>query len=271
MKAPIDFALKDCRFGKIENLKQLEQIAKHCNNLEQLGNFLGIVGDVCHLRCQNNVLFSRNSQQKSLRFTGKVIANIPRTTPDGSAEATVGGMDVLHALGFSEKDLLSSTFDLVMADKSTPLLVVGEKEVTANYEGISAKITITFSPDITGLLLSWYDCVSLGILHEDYPRPWRKQKTGTKINSVTSAARGEEPFVYTGFVPLNPSPDDIQRIGDDIANVFTAVFDQTGELNCMEGPDMIIELTDDAVPFYVNGSRPLPFADRPLVKQLLDK
>lgn len=180
-------------------------------------------------------------------------------------------MDVLHALGFSEKDLSSSTFDLVMADKSTPLLVVGEKEVTANYEGISAKITITFSPDITGLLLSWYDCVSLGILHEDYPRPWRKQKTGTKINSVTSAPRGEEPFVYTGFVPLNPSPDDIQRIGDDIANAFTAVFDQTGELNCMEGPDMIIELTDDAVPFYVNGSRPLPFADRPQVKQLLDE
>ena len=83
--------------------------------------------------------------------TGKVIANIPRTTPDGGAEATVGGMDVLHALGFNGKDLSSSTFDLVMADKSTPLLVVGEKEVTANYEGVSAKITITFSPDITGL------------------------------------------------------------------------------------------------------------------------
>ena len=52
--------------------------------------------------------------------------------------------------------------------------------------------------------------------------------------------------MYTGFVPLNPSPDDIQRIGDDITNEFTAVFDQTGELNCMEGPDMIIELTDNA-------------------------
>ncbi len=55
------------------------------------------------------------------------------------------------------------------------------------------------------------------------------------------------------------------------ARAFTAVFDQNGELNCMEGPDMIIELTDDAVPFYVNGSRPLPFANRPVVKRLLDE
>jgi hypothetical protein len=65
-------------------------------------------------------------------LTGKVIATIPRATPDGGAEATVGSMDVLHAVGFSEQDLSSSTFDLVMAEKSMPLLVVGEKGVTAN-------------------------------------------------------------------------------------------------------------------------------------------
>jgi hypothetical protein len=38
----------------------------------------------------------------------------------------------------------------------------------------------------------------------------------------------------------------------------------------MEGPEMVIELTEDAIPFYVNGSRPLPFADHPAVKKLLD-
>ncbi|EFX64172.1 hypothetical protein DAPPUDRAFT_266896 [Daphnia pulex] len=179
-------------------------------------------------------------------------------------------MDVLHALGFSEADLSSSTFDLVMADKSTPLLVIGEKEFTATYEGTAASITITFSPDISGLLLSWYDCISLGILHDGYPRPWKNSRHGMQINSLPTANRRKAPYVYDGIVPLDPSPDDIQRIGNDIARQFDDVFDQTGSLNCMEGPEMIIELTDDATPFYVNGSRPLSFADRPAVKKLLD-
>ena len=57
-------------------------------------------------------------------------------------------------LELSEKDLTSSTFNLVMADKSTPLLVVGEKEYMANYEGETSNITIVFSPDVKGLMLS---------------------------------------------------------------------------------------------------------------------
>lgn len=38
----------------------------------------------------------------------------------------------------------------------------------------------------------------------------------------------------------------------------------------MVGPEMIIQLQDDAIPYYVNGARPIPFADRPKVKQRLD-
>jgi hypothetical protein len=36
----------------------------------------------------------------------------------------------------------------------------------------------------------------------------------------------------------------------------------------MEGPEMIIELKDDAEPYYVNGARPIPFADCPAVQRL---
>ena len=195
--------------------------------------------------------------------SGQAFTTIEKVTPDGGVEATVGGMDVLRTLGFSETDLLSSTFDLVMADKSTPLLVIGEKLFTAAYEGTTASITITFSPDISGLLLSWYDCISLGILHDGYPRPWKKSCHGNQINSLQTANHREPSYVYDGIVPLDPTPDDIRRIGNDIAKQFDDVFDQTGSLNCMEGPEMVIELTEDAIPFYVNGSRPLPFADRP--------
>ncbi len=38
----------------------------------------------------------------------------------------------------------------------------------------------------------------------------------------------------------------------------------------MVGPDMVIQLRDDAVPFYVNGARPIAFGDRADVKRVLD-
>ena len=37
-------------------------------------------------------------------------------TPDGRAEVTVAGLDVMRALGISEGYLALSAFDLVMAD-----------------------------------------------------------------------------------------------------------------------------------------------------------
>lgn len=63
-----------------------------------------------------------------------MFATVDNAIPDSGAEATVRGMDVLQALGLSEKDLTSSTFNLVMADKVTPLLVVGKREFLADYE-----------------------------------------------------------------------------------------------------------------------------------------
>jgi hypothetical protein len=117
-----------------------------------------------------------------------------------------------------------------MADKSTPLQVIGEKEFTAAYEGTTARITITFSPAISGLLLSWYDCISLGILHDGYPRPWKKSRHGIQINSLQTASHRESPYVYDGIVPLDLTPDEIQRIGSEIAKQFDEVFDQTDSI-----------------------------------------
>ena len=135
------------------------------------------------------------------------------------------------------------------------------------YEGTTAAITFTFCPEVDGVLLSWFDCVALGILHEDYPRPWRHSQKGTSVSSIGATPPS---FVYDGPLPLSPSPDEIQRIGDAIARGYADVFDQSGILTEMKGPEMVIELKDDAEPYYVNGARPIPFADRPEVKKLLD-
>ncbi len=111
----------------------------------------------------------------------------------------------------------------------------------------------------------------MGILHENYPRPWRKQQLSSRISAIDAISSRSQPFVYRGPVPLEPAAEDIQRIEADIVKEFTTVFDQSGWLNCMEGSEMIIELKDDAEPFYVNGARSISFTDSPEVKHLLDE
>jgi hypothetical protein len=48
------------------------------------------------------------------------------------------------------------------------------------------------------------------------------------------------------------------------------VFDQSEKLRFMEGPEMIIQLRADTIPFYVNGTRTIAFADHTEVKLTLD-
>lgn len=38
----------------------------------------------------------------------------------------------------------------------------------------------------------------------------------------------------------------------------------------MVGPEMVIQLRDDAIPFSVNGARPIAYGDRVVVKRVLD-
>lgn len=47
-------------------------------------------------------------------------------TPDPGAEVSVGGLDFLSAMGLMESDLSSSSFDIVMVNKSAPLLSIGQ-------------------------------------------------------------------------------------------------------------------------------------------------
>ncbi|EFX77826.1 hypothetical protein DAPPUDRAFT_247120 [Daphnia pulex] len=42
------------------------------------------------------------------------------------------------------------------------------------------------------------------------------------------------------------------------------------KLRFMEGPEMIIQLKADAIPHYVNGTRPIAFADHTEMKLTLD-
>ena len=94
-----------------------------------------------------------------------------QATPDPGAEVTVGGRDVMEAIGITEEDLATSSFDLVMADRSTPLLSIGQRDIRVRYGDRDARITVVFCPEIQGMLVCRVDCVSLDILHREYPKP----------------------------------------------------------------------------------------------------
>ena len=63
----------------------------------------------------------------------------------------------------------------------------------------------------------------------------------------------------------------IEQTKQDLITEFKNVFDGKGPLPDMKGqPPMVIELNSDPVPYAVNGARPIPFAQRETVKQMLD-
>ena len=102
---------------------------------------------------------------------GQPDVTIRGVVPDAGAEVAVGGLDILHALGLKEGDLRESSFDLVMADKKTPLLSIGQLDMTVTYGEAEAVVTTVICPEMPGLLLAWVDCIALDILPRDYPRP----------------------------------------------------------------------------------------------------
>ena len=210
-----------------------------------------------------------------LKDNGERAVTLNNVIPDPGAEVSVCGRDIMDAIGLSEKQLSTSSFDLVMADRSSPLLSIGQWDLSVRYGDRNARITAVFCPEVKGMLLCRIDCISLDILHQDYPKPL------TSVASVAAADVSPRPEATTAppggtvlrgvYIPMEPSAEQISLIESAIVAEFETVFDQDDELRQMVGPDMVIQLREDAVPFYVNGARPIPFGDHADVKNLLDK
>lgn len=125
--------------------------------------------------------------------------------------------------------------------------------------------------EITGMLVSWLDCIALDILHEQYPQPISHSRPHvsqlTKNHHKAPVTSSVCDFLRGVYTPNDPSEEQCASIKSTITNHFTDVFDQSETLRCMEGPEKIIQLkADDAIPYYVNGARLIAFADRAEVK-----
>ena len=117
------------------------------------------------------------------------------------------------------------------------------------------------------------DCENLAIIHAEYPKRF------TSIQSVQTQQPeaavqpevSEWAFLRNIYLPTEPSAEQIAIVEAAITAEFESVFDQEDGLGTLAGPEMMIQLRDDAVPYYVNGARPTPFSERAEVKSTLDR
>jgi hypothetical protein len=176
-----------------------------------------------------------------LDSNGTPIGSFDNVTPDPGAEVSVGGLDFLSAIGLTESDLSTSAFDLVMADKSAPLLSIGQQDVHIRYGKQSAVVPVVICPEIQGVLLSWLDCKDLRILHSEYPLPLPLDRLQSPLQSISdSTAKSPEAnidFLGSIMVPSSPSPEQMAEIKAAIVAHYNDVFDQSAGLRCMVGPE----------------------------------
>ena len=97
----------------------------------------------------------------------------------------------------------------------------------------------------------------------NYPEPIKSSIRQVQLQPSTPSAQLKP---HSG--PIHPSQ--LPAIREKMIAEFVDVFDETGPLKTMNGPPMRIELKPDAIPYAVNGCRPIPFAQREAVKTMLD-
>ena len=72
------------------------------------------------------------------------------------------------------------------------------------------------------------------------------------------------------YLPIDPTPEQVAQIEAAILKEYEQVFNQEDGLRTMTGPDMIIQMREDAAPYHVNGARLIPFGVRAEIKNKLD-
>ena len=189
---------------------------------------------------------------------GRYLSTIT-AVPDSGAEATVAGLDVLKMLDGDVENLLHRGADNLVAANGLSLETAGRMDYIVRFRGSSTPVTIIFSPEHSGMLLSWFVCVELGLLPTNYPEP-------VHVNFINGAVAPDSAAPSLQMIHV----DDLPAIKEQLLKEFADVFDCNDNLRTMAGPPMSIELQSDAIPFAVNGARPIPFAQRDAVKKMLD-
>ncbi|XP_043209539.1 uncharacterized protein LOC122374691 [Amphibalanus amphitrite] len=226
---------------------------------------------------------------------------IPTTwTPDTGAEVSVISRDQARLLGVELDDLRPSKTTLWTAD-GRKMHCMGTCNLTLLLGDVSHSAEISVMESLHTPLLSWHDCVKLGILPPGFPRQIRRleshhssggpdsEPAGARSRSSPAAApptRAARPRSASPATTRQPPawiskmkrchtgipPDEHrQQHFAALKAEFPKVFDIESGLREMVGEPMSIELTDDATPYAQTSARNIPFNWRDDVRRQLDE
>ncbi|KAF0304008.1 hypothetical protein FJT64_000313 [Amphibalanus amphitrite] len=99
---------------------------------------------------------------------------------DSGAEATVIGEDSLSSICVEPAQLEPCIGQPFSAVGKQPLTCVGSFRATLELGDRSTTAAVFVIRELTGLLLSWFDCVALGILPRDFPAQIRRYDESTR-------------------------------------------------------------------------------------------
>ena len=92
-----------------------------------------------------------------------------RCTPDSGAEATVMGEDIALSIGIDVSRLSVDMRTNFTAVGRRPLDCLGAFSATLRLGSRSVDVTVYVIRQLTGVLISWFDSIALGILPADFP------------------------------------------------------------------------------------------------------
>ena len=208
-----------------------------------------------------HVQFGHEAPQTEVQFKRPAQKEYKATmvTPDSAAEGTVAGPGFLKQLGIKKSQLKQPEGRLVGVT-GNPLECIGMYKVKFKLNEMETEDIVYICPHEKGVLLSWYACQNLGILHKDYPGQLVVQKVSVP-----------DRVSLLGGVPESPTAPEIQDIEAKLKDMYKDVFDQNTFLPIMDGEPMKIHLKDNAKPYNQISARAVPYAQREAVKKELDK
>ena len=185
------------------------------------------------------------------------LLTVATAVPDSGAETTIISLKVLHQIGIDINNVLYKNQDMLIAANGLSVESAGRLELQIRYRGVTVNTTVLVCPEHDGMLISWHTSRDIGFLPKNYPEPIVLSVNTVSVNVFRSLPTGEL------------AADQIPEIRELILEKFSDVFRSSGELPMMSGPPIKIELRPDAVPYSVNGARPILFTQRDTVKQMV--
>ena len=253
---------KSCKkFGHFESVCKSKKV-KQVKATEGKGGKIGMIR-------VSNIISSRRAPTINVEICckdGTFLATLT-AVPDCGAEASIMSTSLLSLIGEDEMNMSHRGVDKLIAANGFPIKSCGRLNLRIHYKGSETTTPVIVCPEHDGMLLSWFACIELGILQPNFPEPI--QNRVRQLKHERGEARAPEKNVSTP--PQGPIlPSQIAAIKELLLKEFKDVFDESGPLKTMDGPPMKIDLKPDAVPFSVNGCRPIPFNQQEKVKAMLD-